>query len=163
MPNTVYRSFKSDDAQGVHQTAMEAWKFTYRDIFSTEFIENFVNTNYAPERLIGLLPLLESGQMFFQAAEIENRIVGYCNIRLAGEKAELLRIYVRPNFIGKGIGFQLLRAGESFLKTRDISSYNCYVHEENELGKNFYQKNDFQHIMEHDKDDEWYMEKTLTK
>ncbi|MBC7878583.1 MAG: GNAT family N-acetyltransferase [Anaerolineales bacterium] len=161
MLNIIYRSFKADDSNGVHETALEAWRYTYRDTFSPTFIENFVNTNYSPKRLMGLLPLLESGQMFFHVAEYEARIAGYCNIVVAGEKAELLRIYLRPNFIGQGVGSNLLQAGEEFLKTNNISTYFCYVHEKNELGKQFYQRSGFQHIQERDKDDEWYMEKIL--
>ena len=42
-----------------------------------------------------------------------------------------------------------------------LSTYFCFVHQDNELGKRFYLRNSFRHITEKDHDDEWYMEKAL--
>ena len=75
--------------------------------------------------------------------------------------AELFRIYLRPAYIGTGVGSALL-AREHSLRTRSVPSYYCFVHKDNELGKCFYLRQGFRHLPGSDRDDEWYMEKTIS-
>ncbi len=161
MAEIVFRQLQESDAQSVQAVALEAWRYTYRAIFDQQFIENFVRRNYAPETTVSLLPRIHSGSMFFEVAERESMIVGFCNIGVTGPGAQLLRIYFRPAYIGQGLGRQLLQRGEAFVVAQGAKTYFCFVHQDNELGKRFYLRNGFRHITEKDRDDEWYMEKAL--
>jgi len=157
----IFRPLREDDAPQIYQVALEAWKFTYRDIFEPQFIQNFVNRNYAPEVSIGLLPGVKTGQIFFHVAVSEIAVIGFCNIGETLQGMELFRIYLRPPFIGKKIGRKLLELGEVFIRSKGYSSYFCFVHKDNEIGKRFYLKAGFAHVPEKDQDDEWYMDKVL--
>jgi ribosomal protein S18 acetylase RimI-like enzyme len=156
-----FRLFTAADAEAVSALALEAWRHTYRTIFDVAFIENFVKTNYASERLISLVPLVESGEMFFHVAQREAQLVGFCNIGMADQKAQLYRIYLLPACIGQVIGRKLLQLGEAFIASKGIHSYTCFVHGDNELGKAFYLRNGFHHLEAFDHDGEWCMEKSL--
>jgi ribosomal protein S18 acetylase RimI-like enzyme len=159
----IYRSFSEADAPGVHDVALESWRHTYRTIFDSAFIENFVHNNYAPERLINLVTRIQNGEMFFDVALVDSQIVGFCHIGIIpDQRAQLFRIYLSPSYIGQGIGRKLLQLGEPFIIAKGLNSYFCFVHKENELGKAFYLRNGFQHVPEKDNDDEWYIEKSLT-
>ena len=158
----IYRPLQTSDADAVFSVAREAWQFTYATIFDSAFIDQFVGTNYAPERLRELIPLLEAKQLFFDVALDADQLIGFCNIGTSAHGAQLFRIYVRPAYIGDGIGSSLLERGEQFIQTRGLSSYCCFVHEGNELGKRFYLRRGFRHRPESDQNDEWYMEKQLT-
>lgn len=161
MEEITYKQFKREDADQVQAVALEAWSFTYTNIFDAQFVENFVRGNYSPESLITLLPAIESGQMFFHLALSGRDIIGFCNIGDRGQGIELFRLYLLPSYIGKGIGRQLLRLGEEFIISADFSKYFCFVHKDNDLGKSFYLRNGFRHITEMDQEDEWYLEKVL--
>ena len=76
---------------------------------------------------------------------------------------ELFRIYLLPEFFGQGIGGLLLAKGEQYLSQQGLSSYFCFVHSANELGKRFYKKQGFHHVSERDENDEWFMEKQLSE
>jgi len=154
-----FRALREEDVEQVYEVALESWKYTYRDIFDPQFIENFVNRNYAPKVSVSLLPHIEAGQQFFHVAVSEDAVIGFCHIAETRQEMELLRIYLRPASIGKGTGVKLLELGEAFVKTKGYSTYFCFVHQNNETGKRFYLKNGFVHIPEKDQDDEWYMEK----
>src|SRR5215813_4337201 len=134
---------------------------TYKDIYPAEFIHTFVQTNYAPAGLLRLVPHIQAGHQFFHVALSQSSVVGFCHIAATRHGMELLRIYVRPSYIGQGIGRALLQQGEDFIKAQDYSTYCCFVHKENDLGKNFYVRNGFTHIREKDGAEEWYMEKRL--
>jgi ribosomal protein S18 acetylase RimI-like enzyme len=88
-------------------------------------------------------------------------VVGFWHIAQTKQGMKLLRIYLRPGYIGKGIGRTLLRQGEEFIKSRGYHSYFCFVHKDNELGKGFYLRNGFTHLVENDQEDDWHMEKRL--
>jgi ribosomal protein S18 acetylase RimI-like enzyme len=162
MDAIVYRSLRTSDVDAVFVVARDAWQFTYATIFDPAFIDQFVRTNYAPERLRALVPLVEAHQMFFDVALDADQIIGFCNIGLAARAAELFRIYLRPSYIGCGIGSTLLERGEGSMRTRGFPTYYCFVHKDNELGKRFYLRHGFRHRPESDQNDEWHMEKQLT-
>ena len=162
LTDVVIRPIRKSDAPNIHAVALEAWQYTYRTIFDQQFIENFVNRNYAQEAILSSFPRIQDGSAFFHVAEYESKIIGFCNIGIHQQSAELYRIYLLPAFIGQGIGQSLLKMGEAFLIEHGIDSYSCFVHKNNELGKQFYLKSGFRHISEKDEADEWFMEKRLS-
>jgi len=157
-----YRALRTDDADGVFEAARDAWQFTYATIFDPAFIHQFVRTNYAPDRLRSLVPLVDDQRMFFDVALDGEHVVGFCNMGATRRGAELFRIYLMPAYIGAGIGSRLLERGEQFLRARGFSSYFCFVHRDNELGRRFYIRHGFRHVPGSDQNDEWFMEKALS-
>ena len=155
------RNFVGDDAEAVQAVARAAWHFTYRDIFEAAFIDQFVDTNYAPSGLRALVSRIEAGQTFFAVAVRGDGIVGFCQIGQTPQGAELFRIYLLPDCVGQGVGSRLLAAGEQYLRRHGYDRYGCYVHRANEIGKRFYAKQGFRHVPERDRDDEYRMEKRL--
>lgn len=162
MPNNIIiRSLEEEDASNIHAVALEAWIYTYRLIFESQFIEEFVGKNYSPKAILSLFPRLKSQTMSFDVAERESKIIGFCNIGIHEQTAELYRIYLLPNYIGQGIGQRLLQHGEKFIAEKNINSYHCFVHSKNEIGKGFYLRSGLQHVPEKDQTDEWFMEKNF--
>jgi ribosomal protein S18 acetylase RimI-like enzyme len=157
----VLRALQETDVQAVYEVALAAWHATYKDLYPAEFINNFVQTNYAPAGLLRLVPRIQAGHQFFHVALSQSSVVGFCHIAETRHGMELLRIYLRPSYIGQGIGRALLQQGEVFIQAQGYSTYFCFVHKENDLGKNFYVRNGFTHVSEKDGEEEWYMEKRL--
>ena len=159
----VFRSIRKTDASNVQAVALESWRFTYGTIFGQQFIETFIDKYYAPEAILALFPHIQEGSMFFYVAETEQKVIGFCNIGIQHQNAQLYGIYLLPSFIGQGIGRRLLELGEAFVMERGIGSYFCFVHKDNEIGKRFYFTSGFEHISQKDKEDEWFMEKRLSE
>jgi GNAT superfamily N-acetyltransferase len=161
MTTVVFRSLRKTDAAAIEALALEAWHYTYRDIFDRQFIEDFVHTNYAPAAILALLPRIDSGEMFFHVASQQRDILGFCNMAVADQAGYLLRIYLLPSRIGQGLGGKLLELGEVFIRSHQLPGYSCFVHRDNRLGTQFYLKNGFRHVAAKDRGDEWFMEKLL--
>lgn len=159
--DVIVRPLQESDAPKIHAVALEAWQHTYHKIFDQEFIENFVNRNYSEEAITSLFPRIQSGSMIFHVAEHRSKIIGFCNLGINNQSSELYRIYLLPAFIGQGIGQEMLELCETFVIENGINSYFCFVHKDNEIGKRFYIKSGFRHVFEKDKEDEWFMEKTI--
>jgi diamine N-acetyltransferase len=163
LSDVVIRPVRESDASDIYTVALEAWRYTYHMIFGREFIEDFVNQHYAPKAILSLFSQIQSGSMFFYIAEYEAKIIGFCNIGINQQSAVLYRIYLLPAFIGQGIGKRFLELGEAFVAEHGIDSYSCFVHKDNHIGKRFYLRAGFKHIFEQDKNDEWFMEKRLSR
>src|SRR5262245_59364337 len=119
MSAIIYRNFQPEDAEMVQQTAREGWEYTYNTIFTEEFIANFINTNYHPEQLRRLAAIAETNTHFFDVALDDDVVIGFCHIGLT-PRPQLYRIYLRPAYIGKGIGSAFIQRGEHFLKQQEI-------------------------------------------
>ena len=68
MTTVTYRPFVADNAPAVSELALRAWHATYRDIFTSDFIDDYVGRNYAPAQLAAAVPYVEAGEMFFHVA-----------------------------------------------------------------------------------------------
>ncbi len=128
----------------VQSVALRAWTFTYRKIYSTKSIERYVSSYYSDQRFKErVLPRVRKGFDWFFVALDEKRVVGYSHIGRGRIGWELLRIYLLPQYIGKGVGKKLLQLGETFLKCKKARTYFVTSHKRNRLGIEFYLRNGF--------------------
>lgn len=156
-----FRTFEPQDAQGVYETALRSFQETYKSVFTDEMIEQMVRKDYEPESLLALLEKIQSGEMCFYVALDGERVIGFCNFGFCDKGLELRRIYLHPDYIGKGVGKRLLELGETFALATGSEKYFCFVHKQNEIGKRFYFKNGFFHNGSEDLGDQWFMMKEL--
>ncbi len=156
-----FRTFEPKDAQSVYETALRSFQETYKNVFGEAMIEQMVKKEYEPESLIALLPKIQSGEMCFYVALDGERVIGFCNFGFCDKGLELRRIYLRPEYIGKGVGKRLLELGEKFALDTGSEKYFCFVHKQNEIGKRFYLKNGFFHDGNEDAGDQLFMMKAL--
>jgi ribosomal protein S18 acetylase RimI-like enzyme len=131
------------DVKQVQLVALKAWKFTYRKIYSTKSIERYVSSYYSDQRFKERLPRVRKGFDWFFVALDGKRVIGYSHIGRGRIGWELLRIYLLPQYIGKGIGKKLLQLGEAFLKRKKARTYFVTSHKRNRLGIEFYLRNGF--------------------
>lgn len=162
MLNLIIRKVTEADGPPLQTVARIAWKHTYSHIFTEEFIEKFISQAYNPEFLLRYLQ--DPGQSLYVVAVDKGNIIGFAQIGpdwdFKGE-FRLSRIYLLPEFIGKGIGSRLLKRCESYLRSINHTKYGLYVHKDNEIGKSFYFKHDFARMESRDDDGEWYLTKSI--
>ncbi len=150
-----------EDAPAIQHVAAVSWRFTYKDIFTPDYIANFVARAYALESLSK--QIANSRHIFEVVTNFANQVIGFAHCGDSGKGPELFRLYLLPEYHRQGIGQALIRRIEEKMRTQKITRYFCYVHGRNEIGKSFYAKQAFIHIAERDKPEteDWYMEKVL--
>ncbi len=158
-----YRRFESQDAEHVFETAMRSWKETYKNIFESDFIEQFVNRAYDPGSLRNSISFIQEGWTEFYIAEENDEIIGFAQIGYTSHILEkqdpnnhifLYRIYIEPKYLGQKVGSNLLSFMEKWVKSESRKEYGCYCQKENEVGKQFYLRKNFNHIPERDNKEE---------
>ncbi|MDT2048516.1 GNAT family N-acetyltransferase [Bacillus sp. 1780r2a1] len=129
------------DIAGVQHVAKTSWNDTYNGIIPQKIQDAFLSQAYSEDMLKFRMehsPLL--------IAEEKGKIVGFINTSLTNEngEAELLAIYLLPNYQRKGIGKALLQEGILILK--NVQRLFVNVESDNQKGHNFYAKRGFQVI-----------------
>ncbi len=154
-----YRRFQSLDADQVFEVAKKSWEVTYKNIFNPEFINEFVNRAYDPNGLRNTITQIKAGWTGFWVATNNNSVVGFAQVGYSSTRLEkndpkneiyLYRIYIYPEYLGKGVGTGLLDRVENWVKNEQKGYYICYCHKNNDIGKQFYIRKKFEHIPERD-------------
>ncbi len=151
------------DIPSIQETARASWYETYKDIFTGQFIGEFLARAYSTENLRRSLQNHESD---FLVARDNEQVIAFCHFgptsrEIAPAEIELYRIYVHPNYWRIGIGGRLLEMMEARLIAQNIEQYFCYVHSDNAIGKNFYLRRHFEHLSAYDRDNEYCLIKHL--
>lgn len=152
--------FRKSYAKDIRRVAEKSWSYIYKEIYSNTEISNFLEINYATENLVLLEPYVEEGTISLNLAKIRGKVIGFCHFGKK-EEFELLRIYLLPEWIGKGYGKELLEEGERWVKASKGTEYITRVQKNNRTGIRFYEKSGFTRDNGLDKDDEIGFRKTL--
>jgi ribosomal protein S18 acetylase RimI-like enzyme len=164
MTSVQVRPASVEDISAIRAVADQTWRKAYGEIFDTDFIDAFLADAYSAANLQRAIEHAPSCFFVAQVAiDARPAVVGYVHAAPLpdGGDAQLFRIYLLPDHWGKGIGSRLLETVETCLRARDMAAYYCFVHKQNAVGIDFYLRKGFEHTPEDDRDDEWYMRKSL--
>ena len=156
-----YRTIKKGDVAEIQSVARKAWMHTYRETVPVTLINRFLSERYSDSSFERVFQLIAKDSSQFNLAVDGQKIVGYANVRRGQRGWELYRIYLLPEYIGKGVGKRLLKLGEQFFKKKNARKYYVYVYSRNKRALDFYSKNGFVRVKEKDKKPELYFEKRL--
>ncbi|MFC4077350.1 GNAT family N-acetyltransferase [Salinithrix halophila] len=137
------RPVRESDLSEIQKVARKAWLHTYRGILPKESILKFISHAYSLDNLRKAWKKdCNKPQRQFYVATENNRIVGYGEmVEREPGKYELTRIYILPEFQGRGIGKRLLN---QLMETADpLQCMFAWVEKENISGRSFYQSMDF--------------------
>lgn len=104
------RNFAPQDAEAVSSLIRETMKISNSRDYSLDILEPLIEY-FSPDKIIQL-----SKERYCLVAETNRRVVG----TIAIEDAELCTFFVHPDFQGKGIGTELLKAVEKLAFDKGI-------------------------------------------
>jgi len=143
-----------DDAKMLAEFGANAFYDSFAKDNTEENIRLFLESKYSTELQ---RKELSDPNVLFLIAEIEDEMIGYAKINLnsrdhsvQGEKSiEIERVYAAKEFIGKGVGKELMLACIDEAKKRDCDSIWLGVWEKNPRAIEFYKKWGFNEIGTH--------------
>ncbi|WP_338543864.1 GNAT family N-acetyltransferase [Paenibacillus tundrae] len=133
----------NEDIPYIQSIAHETWTYTYGEIYTEEYIRDFVSRAYSSENLrLSIERDLQSAKRSFLIAECNEKPVGYAQTRQVSEaEFELLRIYVKSEFHKMGIGNGFIQEYIQILQP--IHQLFAWVGKDNQVGRSFYEKRGF--------------------
>lgn len=119
-----------------------------------EDMADYLATNFNQERVAK--ELVNTDSTFF-LAEVEQAAVGYAKVKkgeapscvTGGKAIELVRLYILPEYFGRGVGEALMRACLDEVKRAGFQTIWLGVWENNHRAQAFYHKFGFQVVGEH--------------
>jgi GNAT superfamily N-acetyltransferase len=157
-----YRTIRREDVGEVQRVARKAWMHTYGRTVPLTIIDRLLSDRYSDTGFRKrVFPSIAKGNSKFYLAVAGRKIIGYCYVRRGQRGWELNRIYLLPEYIGKGIGKELLSLGERFFNAKKARKYYAYVYSRNKLGLEFYYRNGFVRIRGKEQGPQYYLEKKL--
>ncbi|RKN07066.1 GNAT family N-acetyltransferase [Streptomyces radicis] len=146
------------DIDGVARTRIEGWRHAYRGLMPQEFLDGMRPELFAA-RLRAGLPRAAADLLHLVAVERDAGVVGWSHSgpyrpdgtadEAEGTDAqgasgsswgELHALYLRPPFIGHGIGRALMAASTRWLAERGHRGMRLWVLRDNAIGRRFYDR-----------------------
>ena len=139
----IVRDATVADAGAIEHVARASWTDTYRDIFDSAYIDDFLERAYATDALASAAErAVERDDAHLLVAERDGQVVAFAQFGIGPRGPELCRIYAHPTAYGSGAGSALLAELHRRLEGK-VESYVLDVHPDNERGRAFYDRNGF--------------------
>ena len=147
MEGVSIRAGSPEDAHKIQQVARKTWHAAYDTVLGVQSVDETVDSWYDTERLI--TDDIEPPERLLFVATTEGTVIGFAEAvpdSTDEALAHLYRIYVTPEYWGRGIGSTLLAHIETHLNERGFDRLELSVIAENEVGVSFYEKHGFHRI-----------------
>ena len=139
----MIRTGTPKDITAVQDIAHISWNDTYQDIIPVNIQQSFLDKSYS-------VPMMEMRlkKTILLLAEHEGEPIGFANFTKLDDDgdAELIALYLKPEYQRNGYGKKLLDSGLAYLL--DGSNLFVYVECENKKGRSFYEANGFEFVEE---------------
>ena len=131
---------QSDDRNAVSRIYEESWKFAYHGIIPQDYLESIPSGRWAAH--------LDQDGMHTLVMLDQDKMIGtssYCASRTSdfAGYGEIVSIYLRPEYMGKGYGKKLMDAVIAELVKLGYPAVFLWVLEENSRARMFYEKAGF--------------------
>ncbi len=145
------RLAEMEDIPAMSYIHSQTWKKTYVDYISVEYLENISDEGWIPIFSRALKEKVHDAAVF----EVEGRIsgtitfgksrnihtsTGLVNVSEDPSEAEIISLYVLPDYWSTGQGYQLVKFAVEYLKAQGFKSCYLWVIRENERATRFYKR-----------------------
>jgi ribosomal protein S18 acetylase RimI-like enzyme len=138
------------DLEKVAQIARITWDVTYIQTIAAENRQEFLERAYKPQNLASAI---DAPGHWFYVAELDGEVVAFGHFlqryHPSQPRAELVRLYVLPEYQGLGLGTMLLKTGFAALAKADIEQCFVSVQDSNTSAKKFYERHGFTYHRRH--------------
>lgn len=140
----IVRFVTRDDLPQVAQIARVTWDSTYNDTIAPENRHEFLERAYKVENLEDSI---DAPGHWFYVAEVDSRVVGFGHFlkryHPTRARAELVRLYVLPEYQNMSIGKTILNHGFQALAQAGIEQCFVSVQSSNASARRFYERHGF--------------------
>lgn len=141
----MFRKAVKTDVPVLEQLLTSAWRQTYCDVYTTEYIERVIEDFYNPVRLMDEVTHTSKEWSGYYIYEISGKVVGCIGGGIEEDGVgSIYVLYLDPAEKRKGYGSQLLQHFTTMQKQSEgIVRQSVSVAESNQMGLPFYEKMGF--------------------
>ncbi len=143
-PGLIIRFATYVDLPQVAHIARVTWDATYNKTIAPENRREFLERSYKPENLADSI---NAPGHWFYVAELDQELVGFGHFlqryHPTQRRAELIRLYVLPEYQHAGIGTAILKTGFAALAQAHMEECFVSVQASNTSARKFYERHGF--------------------
>lgn len=139
----MIRSIRPGEGTAVSDIAAQSWRTTYSGIYTANYIESWIAEKYNSVSVEREIQKAMTNDRLIFLGFFDDEMKGFIELKVEGRNSELLRLYIKPDSTGKGIGSELLREAECRFGNYEVNECNLYVNRKNMNAIKFYEKNLF--------------------
>lgn len=134
-----------DDIDAIQRVAQKSWTQDYPEILSRESLQEGLDDWYSEERIEDSIVWSRALMLI---ADRNDEIVGFTHATwdTNADEGNILRVYVKPDSRGGGIGSRLLEETCQTLFDQRVDRIKAMVLDANDLGKAFYNEFGFEEM-----------------
>ena len=140
----IVRPATHADLPRIAHIARVTWDTTYNKTVAAENRREFLERSYKPENLAGSIDVPNH---WFYVAELAGTVIGFGHFlkryHPTVDRAELVRLYILPEYQHMGIGTIILKTGFAALSRARIDQCFVSVQSTNTSARKFYENNGF--------------------
>ena len=146
----VIRFATHADLFQIAHIARVTWNDTYSGTIAAKNRQEFLTQAYNLEHLADAI---NTSDHWFYVAELENELVGFGHFlrryHPTQARAELVRLYVLPDYQNLGVGTLILKTGFAALAKANVEQCFVSVQATNALARRFYERHGFVYHRKH--------------
>ncbi|MBI1878645.1 MAG: GNAT family N-acetyltransferase [Chloroflexi bacterium] len=140
----IIRLVTHTDLPQVAHVARITWDATYNQTIAPENRREFLERSYRPENLADAV---DAPNHWFYVADLNEQVVGFGHFlqryHPTQRRAELVRLYVLPEYQHEGIGTAILKTGFAELAQAHMEQCFVSVQASNAPARKFYERHGF--------------------
>lgn len=134
-----------EDAEAISDICSVAWRVTYAEIYSKEYIEKVIDDFYNIDRIRRECRQSSKEWHGYIVAAKDNQVLGCIGGACDGDTGFIYVLYVKPDCKGMGIGSALLDFLTDYQKEHyGITHQEVFATTGNKMGIPFYEKQGFE-------------------
>jgi len=142
MEEILLRQAITSDAKDIAKVQVLTWQNTYLGLIPDSYLQSLEIDQSTKNWTKRIESPVQDTQTI--VATIDGVIVGYigvgpCRDSDASERGELYTIYVEPSRQGLGVGSELIREGNRFLKSKSFQKATLWVFDKNAKAIKYYE------------------------
>jgi L-amino acid N-acyltransferase YncA len=133
----LIREATEAEARAIAEVHVRSWQVAYAELLPDEFLASLSVDARAEQRREQIRA--RHGKVW--VAEEENTVIGFATAGPSRDRegvGELYAIYLLPEYVGKGIGRELMSTAESYLRHERFREAELWVLKGNERAERFY-------------------------
>lgn len=141
MKTPSFRPATANDVTLIRELAERIWRLSYVEMISPEQIDYMLNWMYSADKIAAEL----SEGVCWEILELEGQPVGYLSLSFDGAEAELHKLYLLPEYQGRGLGQTMLTRALEIASSMAVTTLALRVNKQNHRALKAYQRAGFHH------------------